>query len=252
MAKNAGITKAQNNVFDQTDNAIGGRTNGDEFSVGGAASAPAFNPVDGNMWFGAGNPNTNWNLTDNAKVNLESGLKVIHRQGEDYQPTGTGPNGEQDYTVNAGTQIGNPARAEWNFNYEVNTAAGSTVDLTKGLDGYDFKMAITQSGPQFLDPKTVIYDLDPSTHVWVDESNPLLGFGGDDFQQPGASAAVMAHIAENSVNLGFAALQAEFGPLSQSTAAGTEYDIKLTGFAGGTGNLQTFTNDHITLVAPTV
>ena len=151
------------------------------FSALGAALQPAFDPATGDLWFGTGNPNTGWNITDNA--NLETGLKVIHRQGADYTPTGTGANGEQDYTVNAGLQIGNPTRAEWNFNYVVNTAAGvaqGTLSLTNspGLAAYDFKMQITQSGPQFLSPHTAIFDLDATNHVWVDENNPLIGFGG--------------------------------------------------------------------------
>jgi hypothetical protein len=254
MAKNNGIKNAQNNVFDQNDSAIGGRTNGDAFTTGTALQG-AVDPSTGALWFGAGNPNTGWNLTD--KANLETGLKVIHRQGADYSPTGPGPNGEQDYTVNAGLQAGNSNRAEWNFNYVVNTAAGvapgDTFDLanTPGLAAYDFKMQITQSGPQFLTPHTAIFDLNAATHVWVDESNPLIGFGGDDFTPSNsASADVMAHIAENSVNLAF--LTGEFGSLATSTAAGTQYDIKLVGFTAGTGNLQTFTHDHITLVAPPV
>jgi hypothetical protein len=253
MAKNNGITNAQNKVFDQSDDAIGGRTQNDAFSFGSAALSPAFNPDTGNMWFGTGNPNTGWNLTD--KGNLEVGLKVIHRQGADYTPTGSGRNGEQDYQVTAGPQTGNLNRAEWNFNYVINTAsgvaAGDTFDLTKAprLADFDFKMQITQSGPTFLHPHTAIFDLNAATHVWVDESNPTVAFGGDDFPSgSGASTEVMSHIAQNSVNLKF--LEGEFGALATSTAAGTEYDIVITGFKAGTGNLETYTHDHVTLVAP--
>ena len=64
---------------------------------------------------------------------------------------------------------------------------------------------------------------------WPPGRRPLaIVFGGDDFSQPGASAAVMSHIAENSVNLAF--LSGEFGPLATSTAAGTVDDVKLAGF----------------------
>ena len=251
MAKNNGIKNAQNNVFDQNDNAIGGRTNGDVFSVG-SAQAPGFNPVTGNMWYGTGNPNTNWNLTDHG--NLETGLKIHARHGADYTPTTTGANGEQDYNVLAGTEPGAPGYAGWNFDYVVNTAAGvAPGDLanTPGLNAYDFKMQITQISPTFIS-HTAIFDFDAATHAWVDENNPGIGFGGDDFSPPqGASALVQAHVAENSVNLKF--LLGEFGPtIADATAAGTQYDIKLTGFTAGTGNLQTFTHDHITLVNPPV
>jgi hypothetical protein len=252
MAKNNGIMNAQTKVFDQTDDAIGGRTQGDVFSFGSAALAPAFNPatVNGDLWFGTGNPNTGWNLTD--KGNLEVGLKVIHRQGADYTPTASGRNGEQDYTVAAGLQTGSTTRAEWNFNYVINTAAGvaagDTFDLTKAprLADYDFKMQITQSGPTFLHSHTAIFDLNAATHTWVDEKDSSIFFGGDDFAPGGAASAdVMSHIAQNSVNLGF--LIGEFGSLATSTVAGTEYDIVITGFKAGTGNLETFTHDHITL-----
>jgi hypothetical protein len=253
MAKNSGITNAQNNVFDQTDNAVGGRTNGDVFSLGSALPV-AFDPTTDDMWFGSGNPNTGWNLTDHA--NLETGLKVITRQGADYTPTGTGANGEQDYIVNAGLQIGNPLRAKWNFNYVINTAAGvapgDTVDLASspGLAAYDFKMQITQISPSFIS-HSAIFDLNPANHVWVDENDPSIGFGGDDFLSSNtASTLVQAHVAENSVNLAFLT-EEFFGSLATSTAAGTQFDIKLTGFTAGTGNLQTFTHDHITLVGPT-
>ena len=51
MAKNNGIQTAQNNVFDQSDGAIGDRTEADTFGFGNVA-APAFNPANGFMWTG--------------------------------------------------------------------------------------------------------------------------------------------------------------------------------------------------------
>jgi hypothetical protein len=252
VPKNAGINNAQNVKLDQDDNAIAAHTKDDVFRTG-TVQPPAISPA-GDMWFGTGNTPDNYNITDNANLGLETGLKVHVRGGADYTPTGSGPNGEQDYSVAAGVQ--SPTRASWNFDYDVNTAAGvapgDTVNLTAapGLSAYDFKMEITQSGPQFLSPHTAIFDLNTATHLWVDENNSALAFGGDDFQPPkGASADVMAHVAENSVNLGFAPLQAEFGPLATSTAAGTTYDIKLAGFTGGSPNMVTFTHDVITLHA---
>jgi hypothetical protein len=247
MAKptNSKPTNNQDNVFGQSDDTIANRTTGDIFRLGSALD-PAVNPATGYLWFGTGNPNTGWNLTDKGK--LETGLKIIHRGGADYTPTGTGANGEQYYTVNAGLQIGNPARAEWNFNYVVNTGVGGLAK-NPDLAAYDFKMQITQSGPSFLPPHSAVFALNAATHEWVDQSNSAVKFGGDDFA-PGnaASPAVMAHIAENSVNLAF--VTGDFGSLAASTVAGTEYDIKLVGFKSG--NLETFTHDHITLVAPPV
>lgn len=253
MVKNKGINTAQNNVFDQSAGAVGGRTNADTFGFGDVA-APVFNPANSTMWFGTGNPITNYNLTDNG--NLELGLKIINRGGADYLPTGTGSNGEQDYAIAAGLDPSNSSRAEWNFNYVVNTvagvAAGDTVSLVNNptLAAYDFKMEIVQSGPQFLTPRTAIFDLNSSTHQWVDENHPTVGFGGDDFLPSNlAPSDVRTHIAENSENVAF--LLADFGPtLAAATQAGTQYDFKMTGFKGGTGDLKVFLHDHVTLVAP--
>jgi len=96
----------------------------------------------------------------------------------------------------------------------------------------------------------VIYDYNPANHTWVDENNPALGFGGDDFNQQGASVALENVLAENSVNLGFGALVAEFGPLMQSNAPGVQYDITMAGWKGGTGNMLVFTHDHINVMTP--
>ena len=251
MPKNAGINNAQNVKLDQNDNAVAAHTKDDVFSTG-TVQPPALSPL-GDMWFGLDNTPDNYNITDNAKLGVETGLKVHVRNGADYTPTGRGPNGEQDYSVAAGVQ--SSSRASWNFDYVVNTAAGvapgDTVNLAAApsLSAYDFKMEITQSGP-FLTSHTAIFDLDAATHIWVDENNPAIAFGGDDFSPPkGASAAVMSHIAENSVNLGFLGLQAEFGPLATSTAPGISYDIKLAGFSSGSPNMVTFTHDVITLHA---
>ena len=200
---------------------------------------------------------TNYNLTNNG--NLQLGLKMIHRGGADYIPTSTGPNGEKFYTVNAVNAGNDPTasnRAEWNFNYVVNTAngvaAGDTISLANNpeLSSYDFKMQITQSGPQFLSTRTAIFDLNPATHVWTDENNPTVAFGSDDFGPSNlAPADVRTHIAENSENVAF--LLADFGPtLAVATAAGTNYDFKMTGFNAGTGALQVFLHDNITLAAP--
>src|SRR4051794_15074550 len=101
----------------------------------------------------------------------------------------------------------------------VSTALGGS---TATLDAFTFKLAVTQNGTN-----THIFDLDSATHVWIDESNPLVGFGGDDFNHP-ATAQVQSQVAENSVNLAFIA--GAFGPLATSTAAGNTYDIKLEAF----------------------
>jgi hypothetical protein len=253
MAENKGVNNAQNAQLNQSDDAIHAHAQHDTFGVG-TVDAPAIAPGN-QMWFGTGNTPDNYNITNDVADGIQTAMKVHVRQGADIAPTKAGANGEQFYTAPSGSQPGNPERAAWNLDYDVNTASGVAPDdaaglaAQPGLDAHDFKMQITQSGPQFLTPHTATFDLDAKTHQWVDEADPSRKFGGsDDFQPPkGASAEVMAHVAENSVNLGFGALQQEFGALPASTAAGTNYDVKLAGFRGDSPQMLTFAHDNITL-----
>lgn len=151
--------------------------------------------------------------------------------------------GTEHYVAPAGLQPGSTTRAAWNFDYVADTAVGSIPITTQNtLGDFTFKIAIGQSGP-FLSPKTVIYDLNAATHIWISETNPTHGFGGDDFNQPGASPTLQAHLAENSVNLGF--LTSDFGPLAASTVPGVSYDIKLSAYRGDA--LVSVTHDIILL-----
>lgn len=204
----------------------------DDFTVKhrfGTVDATAFEPTPRQMYFGSGNSPDNYNAADVSALHLETGLKIHLRTGSDIPPVGSqAGDGTEHYVAPAGLQPGNMNRAAWNFDYVVDTAVGSTPITTKNtLGDFTFKVGITQSGP-FLATKTVVYDLNAATHFWVSESNPTHGFGGDDFSQPGASALLKTHLAENSVNLGF--LISDFGPLATSTAAGVTYDIKLSAY----------------------
>jgi hypothetical protein len=160
----------------------------------------------------------------------------------------------QTYEVAAGLQVF--GRALWNFDYDVNTAQGvlpgDAVKLAAapGLGAYDFKLEITQAGPQFLSPATAIFDLDATTHVWTDGNNHNINtnhFGGDDFAHT-PSADVMKNIAGNSENFGFAPFEAEFGPVAESTTAGASYDFRLVGFDHNTGHMVSSTESVIHLV----
>lgn len=131
----------------------------------------------------------------------------------------------------------NANRGAWNFDFAVVTGLDGQ---NTNLSNFTFKLEITQNGTN-----THTFVLDPGTHVWVDQANPLSGFGGDDFSTHAASAAAQSHIAENSVNLAF--LQNAFGPLSTSSTAGTTYDIHLEAFQGNA--LVGLVQDHVTLVS---
>jgi hypothetical protein len=256
-AKN-GISNAQNNQLGQDNN---GHLQGDVFGFG-AVAAPAFNPTTGFLWTGTGQTNTGYvNSTDG---NIQTAEKINHRQDGDYTPTINPDNGRADYTVNAGTQISNPARAEWNWNYVDNVAAGtSATDPALGslpdLGSYDLKMLITESRPGFI--HSDVFDFNAANHVWTAENTlnaagtAKLAFGGDDFAPGGAPANVQSHVTENSENVAFlqgANAADGFGTLPGMTSAGTQWDFKEAVFQGGTGHMLSSTDVHVLIAAPTV
>ena len=233
---------------DDKQNQNGDNEKNDDFSVNhrfGTVDATAFEATPRQMYFGNGNSPDNYNVTDVAAFHLETGLKIHVRTGADIPPTGAqAGDGTEHYVAPAGLQTGSiPLRAAWNFDYVVDTAVGSIPITTQNtLGDFTFKMGISQSGP-FLSPKTVIYDLNAATHIWISETNPTHGFGGADDFTHAASPALQSHLAENSVNLGF--LISDFGPLATSTAPGVSYDIKLSAYHGG--DLISMTHDVILL-----
>jgi hypothetical protein len=182
-----------------------------------------FSPTQ--LYFGNGNPPDNYHIVDNNAAGIQLDLKEIYRTGNDIAPSSIDPDGTAHFTGPDGLQVVDPAhgvssanatRGAWNFNYVVDTGLNGSAHT---LSDFDFKLVITQNGTN-----THTFDLDAATHIWTDEANPLVGFGGDDFNHP-ASATVQSQVAENSVNLAF--VQGAFGPLATSTAAGTTYDITL-------------------------
>ena len=180
------------------------------------------------MYYGSGNSPNNFHIEQNNTLGIQLDLKEHYRTGNDIAASSVDSDGTAHFTAPAGTQVVDPvhgvgsanaARGAWNFDFVVATGLnGQTTDLSS----FTFKLAITQN-----DTNTHIFDLDPATHVWIDEGNPTVGFGGDDFNHP-ASLATQSHVAENSVNMAF--VTGAFGNLATSTAAGTTYDIKLEAF----------------------
>src|SRR3954447_4370401 len=180
------------------------------------------------MYFGNGNNPNNFHIEQNNTLGIQLDLKEHYRTGSDIAATGVDADGTAHFKVPSGTQVVDPAhdvgsantgRGAWNFDFVVATGLnGQTTDLSS----FTFKLAITQNGSN-----THIFDLDPATHAWIDEANPTVGFGGDDFNHL-ATPATQSHVAENSVNMSF--VTGAFGNLATSTAAGTTYDIKLEAF----------------------
>jgi hypothetical protein len=170
----------------------------------------------GQMYFGNGNLATGYNLADNTKEHLEIGLKVHERgSGVDQTPS-IDSKGEAIYVEQAGLQAGT-TRANWNFDYSIDTLLKGKTD--GNLDHFQFKITVDNGTHHET------FDLNAATHQFVSETNPLHAFGGDDFNHP-VTANVFAHVAENSVNIGFGAFEG-FGALEERTAKGQHYEITL-------------------------
>jgi hypothetical protein len=178
---------------------------------------------DDEMFFGDGNKPTNYNITVDDKTNIELGLKIHYRQGDDITPTSVDADGTAHYVVPDGTQVvdpahgvssANPARAAWNFDFSVNTGLNGS---TNTLDNFDFRIIITSG-----DGEQGVFDLahlGPGNTPWVNEP-PTGSFADEDGSNP--------QLSQNSVNLGFAFMQAIFG--ADALNAGETYDIVLQAF----------------------
>src|SRR3954453_9149767 len=164
------------------------------------------------MYFGNGNSPNNFHIDQNSTLGIQLDLKEHYRTGNDIAALSVDADGTAHFKVPSGTQVVDPVhdvgsantgRGAWNFDFVVATGLnGQNTDLSS----FTFKLAITQNGTN-----THVFDLDPATHFWIDEGNPTVGFGGDDFNHP-ATAPTQRHVAENSVNMAF--LTGAFGMLA--------------------------------------
>lgn len=87
----------------------------------------------GEMYYGDGNTIDDWNVVRHEGAQVELGLKVKHRGGDEYAETSIDADGTAHYVVANGTQIGNPARAEWNFDFAA-TDYSADQDFTYKLE----------------------------------------------------------------------------------------------------------------------
>ncbi|HEX8193226.1 MAG TPA: hypothetical protein VF552_10025 [Allosphingosinicella sp.] len=89
---------------------------------------------DGNaMYYGTGNPTDDWNVVRHEGAQVELGLKIKHRGGDEYPEFFVGPDGTASYLVLAGGSPSNPARAEWNFDFSA-TDYSPDQDFTYTLE----------------------------------------------------------------------------------------------------------------------
>lgn len=181
---------------------------------------------DDEMWFGDGNLPTNYNISVDSKTDIELGLKIHYRQGDDITPVSVDADGTAHYVVPDGTQVIDPAhgvgsarpdRAAWNFDFSVNTGLDGS---TKTLDAFDFRISITSG-----DGESGVFDLRhlaPGNTPWTNATNTG-GFADEDGSNP--------QLSQNSVNLGFGFMTAIFG--ADAMDAGESYDILLQAFDHG-------------------
>jgi hypothetical protein len=70
-----------------------------------------------NMYYGNGNPADDWNVVRHEGAQVELGLKIKHRGGDEYAEASIDPDGTAHYNVLAGPSPSNAGRAEWNFDF---------------------------------------------------------------------------------------------------------------------------------------
>jgi hypothetical protein len=92
----------------------------------------------GEVYQGSGAPNTGWARKRNLDAGIELALKAIMRQGPDIPASYVDSNNLIHFEVPSGTQVGNPNRAAWSWNYSI------IVGLLPGnpdlLTGYDIEL----------------------------------------------------------------------------------------------------------------
>jgi hypothetical protein len=105
------------------------------------------------MYYGNGNPVDDWNLVRHEGAQVELGLKVKHRGGDEYAEASIGPDGVAHYNVAAGPQAGSPNRAEWNFDFAATDYSPDTeftyvveLDVDPGA-GEDFVTIYSSDAP---------------------------------------------------------------------------------------------------------
>jgi hypothetical protein len=158
------------------------------------------------MYYGTGNPVDDWNVIRHEGAGVELGLKIKHREGDEYPEASIDANGVAHYTVASGPQPGNPSRAEWNFDF-------SATRLASGQDEtFTYKVEV---------------DLDPGPgETWYTLFTSAA---------PGDSD-VSADIFQNSGNYAFYAAGIDTDPGTpgiQPYAFGpAEFNIRITAYDG--------------------
>ena len=205
-----------NDRFDKHDDKVKGKEGRDYERTYGEIDETGQKPATEDMVVGTGIPADDFVIFTSTDHDVELALKLHHRFGSqaDIQPTSIDGDGTANYDAPSGSgPAGSGVRANWNFDFSVNTGIDGSDNT---LDDYAFRIVI-ESG----DGERAVFNLRnvaPGVTPWLNSSNQ--GFSDDD--------GVNAQLSQNSVNLGFAFMQAIFG--SDYNDAGEHYDIYLQAF----------------------
>jgi hypothetical protein len=211
----------QNARFDRHDDRL--RVDEDDYTTFGSLD-PSSTEDGTYLWVGTGNSATNFNTFVNHEENLELGLKIKYRGGEDILPTTTENDGSENYEVPAGLAEGSDWAAKWSFDFSVNTGINGSDET---LDEFDFRIVVT-SGDE---GERAVFNLDhvsPGVTPWVHRDGG--GFADEDGYGTGQVLGGSPQISQNSVNLGFNFMQEIFG--DDYADAGEQYNIQLQAFDG--------------------
>lgn len=198
-----------------------------------ASSAPG-----GEMYFGSGNFPTNYNVETIADHDIELGLKIHYRQGDDIPAIGADVDGDaQIYVVPDGPQVVDPAhsvpvanaaRAAWSFDYSINTSLNGSADT---LDDFNFQLLIDLDPTSGVDYLALTLDtggVGSSNHHWEDSLDNTIIPDDEGTTQ----------ITQNSQNLAFYAAGIDTDPdtggIQPYTFGAGEFDIELRAFSGAT------------------
>lgn len=146
------------------------------------------------MYYGTGNPIDDWTIVRHEGAQVELGLKIKHRGGDEYPEFSIGPDGTATYKVLTGTQIGVPNRAEWNFDFAA-TDYSPDQDFTYVLEfdmdpgpGVDWATLYSSAVPLDTKTGTGATFQNSSNVAFYRSPNALLGLDGIDIDpSPGFS-----------------------------------------------------------------
>jgi hypothetical protein len=192
----------------------------------------------GELYFGGGgNFPTNFNVATVADQDIEIGLKVHYRQGDDIQAVANDGAGTAMYIVPDGPQVVDPAhnvpsaaasKAAWSIDYSVNTGLDGSAAT---LDDFAFKLLIDTdptSGTDYLELHLAPNGTGSSGYDWEDALGNAI-IPDDDGT---------AQVTQNSQNLGFYLGAIDADPSTPAhdtyTFGPGQFDIELQAYSGST------------------